>query len=204
MSSFSRWIIALFATPIGVIVLAALDSTVFFSMPLGIDVAVVLVAARRRELAWIIPILATAGSVAGALLTFWMGKKIGEKGLEQYVPRRRLEHVRRRVRDTGAITLAVLDLVPPPFPFTPFVLAAGALEVRSSKFFVTLAVCRIARFGAESLLAVRYGRQIVAWLQSDTVHDVVGACIVLAFVASAISVFRLLRTRRVVSRRSAA
>ena len=40
---------------------------------------------------WIVPLLATAGSVAGAALTFWMGVKIGEQGLERWVPRKRLK-----------------------------------------------------------------------------------------------------------------
>src|SRR5207245_2942900 len=46
MRLFSRWIIALFASPLGVFVLGALDSTVFFNLPLGIDAAVVLLGAR--------------------------------------------------------------------------------------------------------------------------------------------------------------
>jgi membrane protein YqaA with SNARE-associated domain len=33
-----------------------------------------------------IPLLATAGSVAGAALTFWMGSVIGDAGLERYAP----------------------------------------------------------------------------------------------------------------------
>jgi membrane protein YqaA with SNARE-associated domain len=42
----------------------------------------------------------------------------------------------------------------PPFPFTLFVLGAGALEVKPSTFFITLAVCRLVRFDTEALLAV--------------------------------------------------
>jgi membrane protein YqaA with SNARE-associated domain len=203
MGALSRWIIGLFATPVGVVALAALDSTVFFSAPFGIDAAVILLAARNRELVWTIPVLATAGSIAGAALTFWMGTKIGEKGLERYVARRRLKHVRAHVRHAAAITLAMLDLVPPPFPFTPFVLAAGAFDVSAKKFFVTLGVCRLARFGGESLLAVLYGQRILVWLESDIVYDVVGAFIVLTLVASAVSLLRLFQNRTV-SRRTAA
>ena len=129
MRTFSRWIIGLFATPIGVVVLAALDSTVFFSLPFGIDAVVVILAARQPGLAWYVPLLAVAGSIAGAAVSFWMGRVIGEKGLDRYVSPRRLKRIRNRVRNTGAIALAVLDLIPPPFPFTLFVLAAGTLEV---------------------------------------------------------------------------
>jgi len=43
--SWTGWFIALFASPLGVPVLAALDSTLFFSLPFGIDTAVILLAA---------------------------------------------------------------------------------------------------------------------------------------------------------------
>src|SRR5712691_11625418 len=143
MRLFSRWVIALFVSPLGVFVLGALDSTLFFSLPLGIDAAVVILAAQVGDLWWMPPLLATLGSVLGAALTFWMGKKVGEAGLDRWVPKRRLTRIRKRVRERGAIALAVLDLIPPPFPFTPFLLAAGALEVDARTFFVTLAICRM-------------------------------------------------------------
>jgi len=204
MRSFSHWMIALFASPIGVTLLGALDSTPFFTMPFGIDAAVILLAARHHTFAWIVPVLATIGSIAGAALTFWMGRMLGEKGLDRFVPARKLERVQKRVRETGAITLAILDLIPPPFPFTLFVLAAGALEVNSALFFGMLAACRLVRFGGEALLALVYGPQILGWLQSDIFNDVVGWIIVLAVLASVVSLVRLLRTSRPVSRRAAA
>jgi membrane protein YqaA with SNARE-associated domain len=152
--SWTRWFIALCASPLGVPVLAALDSTLFFSLPFGIDAAVILLAARMGPRAAVVPLLATGGSVAGAALTFWMGEKIGEKGLDRYVSPHRLKRIRARIRKSGAIALALLDLIPPPFPFTPFVLAAGALDVKTSTFFITLTVCRIFRFGVDAALAV--------------------------------------------------
>jgi membrane protein YqaA with SNARE-associated domain len=196
MRTFSRWIVGLFASPAGVFVLAALDSTVFFSLPFGIDAIVVILAARGGAFALIVALLATTGSVLGAALTFWMGATLGDRGLEHFVPPRRLTRVKSRVRDTGAVALAVLDLIPPPFPFTPFVLAAGALDVDISTFFVTLALCRVARFGGEALLAVHYGRQILGWLESDLFHEVAAACFVLAMIASVATVVHLVRATR--------
>src|SRR5712664_3120314 len=103
MRSFSHWIISLFTSPLGVAVLAALDSTVFVSLPFGIDAAVIILAARLQEFWWVVPLLATFGSVAGAALTFWMGVKIGERGLDRWVPPKRLKRIRRRIRTSGAI-----------------------------------------------------------------------------------------------------
>jgi membrane protein YqaA with SNARE-associated domain len=196
MRSLTQWILALFASPVGVFVLAALDSTLFFSLPFGIDAAVIILAARLSELWWVVPLLATSGSVIGAALTFWMGVKIGEQGLDRWVPARRLQRIRDRVRKSGAIALAVLDLIPPPFPFTPFVLAAGALEVKTKTFFVTLTVCRIFRFGLEAALAKRYGPRILAWLDSDLFHMIVSFFIVIAVALTALSLVRIVQSTR--------
>jgi membrane protein YqaA with SNARE-associated domain len=196
MRAFTHWILTICASPAGVIILAALDSTLFFSLPFGIDAAVILLAARMRALWWIVPLLATAGSVAGAALTFWMGIKIGEQGLERWVPEKRLVQVRAKVRQSGAIALAVLDLIPPPFPFTPFVLAAGALEVRARTFFVTLVVCRLLRFGFEAALALVYGDRIASWFDSDLFHDVVMFFIALAVLLTLLSIVQVVRATR--------
>jgi membrane protein YqaA with SNARE-associated domain len=196
MRAFSHWIIILCASPAGVIVLAALDSTLFFSLPFGIDAAVIILAARLRGFWWIVPLLATAGSIAGAALTFWTGVKIGEQGLDRWVPRKRLMRIRGRVREKGAVALAVLDLIPPPFPFTPFVLAAGALEVKPRTFFVTLAVCRIARFGLEAALARAYGDRITGWLESDLFHDAVMFFIAIAITLTIFSIVQVIRATR--------
>ena len=203
MRALSHWIIALCATPGGVVVLAALDSTLFFSLPFGIDAAVIILAARMRELWWIVPLLATSGSIAGAALTFWMGAKIGEQGLERWVPEKRLAQVRARVRTKGAVALAVLDLIPPPFPFTPFVLAAGALEVQPRTFFVTLTVCRLFRFGLEAALALVYGQRILTALDSDLFHDIVVFFIGIAIALTALSLVQVVRATRPPTRKGA-
>ncbi len=195
MHAFSRWVVLLCASPIGVFVLAVLDSTLFFSMPFGIDAAVIILSARMDRLAWVVPLIATAGSTAGAAITFWMGVKIGEKGLDRYVAPRRLQRIRERIHTRGAIALAVLDLIPPPFPFTPFVLAAGAFDVDTRTFFVTLVVCRLVRFGLEAALSTVYGSRVLTWLDSEPFHEIVFGCLVLALVLSAVSVIRLLQLR---------
>ena len=196
MRSLSHWIIALCASPIGVFVLAALDSTLFFSLPFGIDAAVIILAARLDRVWWIVPLVATAGSVLGAAITFWMGVKIGENGLERWVPARRLERIHARIRSKGDVALGVLDLIPPPFPFTPFVLAAGALEVRPRTFFITLTACRILRFGVEAALADTYGSSVLAALDSELFHDIVMFFIAIALVLTVLSVVQVIRATR--------
>jgi membrane protein DedA with SNARE-associated domain len=125
-----------------------------------------------------------------------MGVKIGAHGLDRYVPPKRLKRIRRRVARAGAIGLAALDLIPPPFPFTPFILAAGALEVDAATFFSTLAACCIVRFGGEALLAVIYGHQILLWFDSDAFHATVIGCSVLAVALTLVSIANVFKSSR--------
>src|SRR5688572_25503726 len=136
---------AWFLTWWGAFLLAALDSSLVFFLPFGIDAVVIYLAARNENVFWVYALLATAGSVAGAAVTFWIGRKAGDEGLERLVPARRLERVRARVRKGGAVAIAVPAVLPPPFPLTPFILACGALEVSPWRFFATFAGARLAR-----------------------------------------------------------
>jgi len=202
--ALSGWIVAFIASPFGIVVLAALDSTILFAFPGGIDTAVVILAARGGVFPWIAALLATAGSIGGAALTYWMGVKIGEHGLERYISESRLARIRRKVHSAGAIEMAVLDLIPPPFPFTPFILAAGALTVDVTTFFMTLAVCRLIRFGIEALLAALYGRALLTWFESDIFHDIVIALCVLGLALTVVSIARLFMSSRSPHQRAAA
>lgn len=181
-----------FLTPVGLVLMGALDASMVFFLPLGIDFVVIIMSARQPDLFWLYALLATLGSVAGAAGTFWIGKEAGEKGLSRFVSPRRLERVKARV-DRGAIVLAALAIIPPPFPFTPFVLAAGALGMRVWAFFPALAAVRVLRFGAEAALASYYGSQILRWMKTPTFKTFVGALIVLALVGTVISAIALVR-----------
>ena len=185
-----------FLTWWGAYLIAALDASLVFFLPFGVDAVVIFLAARDRELAWIYPLLATAGSMTGAAGTFWIGRKIGEVGLERVVPARRLERLQCRVRETGAVAMAVPALMPPPFPLTPFVLTCGALRVSPWRFFTTFAVVRLLRFGAEAALAVAFGRRILQVLRSDTFQGVVIGFIALALLGTMVSAVLLWRSTR--------
>jgi membrane protein YqaA with SNARE-associated domain len=204
MRNIAAWIINALSSPVGLVVFAALDSTLFFSLPFGIDGAVIIAAAHGGSITWAIPFLATVGSTGGAALTFWMGAKVGEHSLERHVSAARLNRARRLVKKGGAAAIALLDLIPPPFPFSPFVLAAGALKVHAPTLFGILVVCRIARFGLEVYLANRFGRTVLSWIESNTFRDVVFVFIALAVAASIFSVVKLVRSSREPSRRLAA
>jgi membrane protein YqaA with SNARE-associated domain len=183
-----------FLTWWGAFVLGGLDSSLLFFLPFGIDALVVYLSARDDELFWMYPVLATAGSLVGAAITFWIGKKAGDVGLERFVPSKRLARLRDRVRDSGALAVAVPALMPPPFPLTPFILTCGALNVDVRRFFATFGAVRLVRFGGEALLARAYGAGILRVLESDAFRLVIGGFIVLAVVGTIVSGVMLWRS----------
>jgi membrane protein YqaA with SNARE-associated domain len=192
-----------FLTPPGLVVLAALDSSLVFFLPLGIDFVVIILAAKRPELFWLYAILATMGSVIGAAVTFWIGRKVGEHGLAKLLKPSRLERVQARVGQSAAVTVASLAIIPPPFPFTAFVLTSGAWRLNASTFFVTLAGVRALRFAAEGGLAAYYGRGILRWMRSTTFTVTVGAMTAIAIIGTIVSAVAVYRGTKDHKRRAA-
>jgi membrane protein YqaA with SNARE-associated domain len=189
-----------FLSPLGVIVLGALDSSILFATPFALDFAVIVMTARHRDTFWLFPLLAALGSLAGAALTFWLGRRIGEEGLERHIPRQRLDRVLQRGRTAGFVALALLALVPPPFPFTAVILAAGAIKLDAARFLAAVAAVKCLRYGAEASLALVYGSHIVTWLESDMAQAIGAGMALLVVGGAAWSIWRLIRLPR---RRSA-
>ncbi len=167
--------------------LGILDSTVIFFLPLGIDAVVIFMAARNPSVAWLYPVLAASGSVIGSAVTYWAGRKLGEHGLNRFVPASRLASVRGHLRRHGAFTVAALALIPPPFPFTPFVLTAGALHFSRLRLFPLLGLARLARFGVEAAQAVKYGEALTTWMESDAFRIAIGVFIAVAVIGTIVS-----------------
>ena len=193
MTGFFYSIFGFFLTWWGAFLMAALDASMLFFLPFGIDAVVIFLAASNSDLFWLYPLLATAGSLAGGAVTFWIGRRMGAAGVERLVSPRRLERLKQKVNERGAVAMALPALLPPPFPLTPFILTCGALDVDRARFFGTFGTVRLLRFGAEAWLARTYGRGVLAILQSETFQMVVIAFIaiaVLGTIASAVMLWR--------------
>ncbi len=199
MKALFYLLLGYFLTPAGVLVMGALDSSLIFFLPLGIDFVVIRMSARHPNLFWLYAALATAGSLVGAALTFWIGRKVGKHGLSKLVNPKRLKRIEERVSQKAAFSIASLAIIPPPFPFTAFVLTSGAIRANAWSFFLMLAAVRLARFGVESALAARYGRRVLLMMESRTFMAIIGVMIALAVIGtlvSAVAVYRGTKSRR--------
>lgn len=199
MRSLFGPLLSYFLTPGGLVVLGALDSSLVFFLPLGIDFVVIILTARRPELFWMYAALATLGAVIGAGVTFWVGRKVGQHGLARLIKPSRLKRIERIVSRKAAVSVAALAIVPPPFPFTGFVLTSGAFGVNAWAFFLTMAGVRLIRFSIEGALAAKYGSGLVTWMESPTFTVVVGIFAALAIIGTIVSAIAVARSTRVPS-----
>jgi len=193
MKGLFNSLLGYFLTPAGLVVMGALDSSMVFFLPLGIDFVVIILSARNPELFWMYAPLATAGSLLGGGLTFWIGRKVGQHGLSRLINPKRLKRIQQRVNQKAAVSIAALGVIPPPFPFTAFVLTSGAIGVNAWSFLMTLAAVRLLRFGVESALGARYGRAVLAVMESPTFTVIVGVMIALAVIGTVVSAVALYR-----------
>jgi membrane protein YqaA with SNARE-associated domain len=182
----------------GLVALGILDSSFLFA-PLGNDLLVVALASHyhsaRRVLYY--AAMSTIGSVLGCLLVDVVLRRAGEKGLEKHLPARRLAYVRNKVSRNAASALVLASLAPPPFPFTPFIMAAAALQYPRRKMLAVVGVSRMARFTLLGILAYFHGRRILKWAQAPAVEWFLVGLIVFSTVGSVISVYGWIKRSRV-------
>ncbi len=189
MAAFTRYLFVFFMHlgGFGQLILGVLDSSFLF-MPLGNDLLMIVLSVRNHGLMVYYAVMATIGSVVGCLVTDLLVRKHGEEGLEKYMSGKRLGYVKKKVTHSAAWALTLASLMPPPFPFTPFVAAAAALQYPRKKLLTVIAVTRMIRFTGEGFLAILFGRRILRWARSPYVQGAVIALIVICVVGSAVSV----------------
>lgn len=178
----------------GLFLMSALDSS-FLVLPFGNDLLLIaLVSSNRESLIWIAYVLVSAaGSVLGVLVVDLLMRKAGEKGLERFVKPKRLKRIKQKLENKLGVTVFVATVLPPPFPFTPVVMTASALQCSRRILLAAVFVGRILRYTAEAILALYFGRQVIAYFNSDAVSYFVYGMVALAVVLSTLSLIRWLR-----------
>ena len=156
---FWYWIFHLGA--LGFIPLGLLDSSII-PVPGSMDVLMIVLSARERTQWPYYALMATIGSVAGALVTYRLARKGGQEALSKRVKPKTMKKVQQKFERWGFGAIAIPAMLPPPVPMVPFVMAAGAAQYPVKKFLLSLSVGRAARYALLGFLAARYGRHILA------------------------------------------
>ena len=150
--------------PLGEVLLGIADASVI-PTPGSLDILIILLVVGAPQHWWIFVIAATLGSAIGALITYGIGAKGGKEELEKRIPEKKLKTVYRWTEKYGVGAVAVPALLPPPFPLSPFLIAAGALKVPKTKFIAAYSAGRLIRYSIVAWLGRSYGHPLIRWIQ---------------------------------------
>jgi membrane protein YqaA with SNARE-associated domain len=191
--SMRRWLVHLGA--LGFIPLGLIDSSII-PLPGSMDVLTIILAARSGEFWFYYAVMATLGSVLGGYVTYRLAHKGGKESLARRVPAKTMKRVYGIFERWGFAAIAIPAVLPPPMPFVPFLLAAGAMQYSVKKFLLAMALGRIVRYSILAYLAARYGRKMLPFLLQHG-HPVVAAVVGVVVTAALVYiVFRGIRSKR--------
>jgi membrane protein YqaA with SNARE-associated domain len=164
----------------GLFLIAFLDSS-FLSFPEVVDLVIVIAVTAEKQRIIYYPLLATLGSVAGCLALYLVGVKGGEALLRKRLHERHVDRALAVFQRHGLLTIIVPSLLPPPFPFKPFVLAAGVAGIRPADFLMAVTLGRGMRYFGEGLLAFFYGERAARFIRENAgLASLVIAALILA------------------------
>ena len=190
LDSFLHFILSLGIIGIGI--LAILDSTFFFFLPFALDAVLIVSISRNPHWMPIYVLITIAGSVVGSFLTYFLMRKASEETLEKNIPKKKLRRVKRKIEKGEFVGLVIASLLPPPFPFTPFVIAAAISDLSEKKTFAAIITGRTIRYFLEGFLALILGPQILRLIESRGFKIFMLALFVLAIIGTALSIYKWL------------
>src|SRR5579871_1870645 len=184
---------------VGLFLVSIVDSS-FIPLPVpGVtDVLIVLLTAQHTSI-FVLVGLATVGSALGGLFSHKVGQSGGIAFLERHVSPRIFHRVCEWMNRHAILSVALPAVLPPPMPLSPFVLAAGALQMSRRKFMISFTTSRLVRHLAAALLGLYFGPHVLhlwnSFSRKWAVPVLTGIWVViLAFVA--VAFWRLYKTSR--------
>lgn len=187
----------------GLFFLGALDSS-FLVLPFGNDFLLIALVSSSRGAAWILYVIVSAlGSLLGVFIVDAIMRKAGEKGLERFVKPERVRKLKKKMDKGAGWVVFTSTLLPPPFPFTPVIMSASALQASRTKLYGGVFAGRLVRFTVEALLAIYFGKHVLRFLKSPILDYVVYGLILIAVVGSALSLLKWLSSNKQKNKRAA-
>jgi membrane protein YqaA with SNARE-associated domain len=181
---------------LGLFSLAILDSSPLPTFA-GPDILIAVLAARLGHPWYEYTLVATAGSVIGASLTFHLARKAGSAYLNSHFGKGKVTALLSTFHKWGTGALVASTAIPFPFPTSMFFAAAGASGYRIGPFLALVAVCRAVRYSMIALVAGHYGRPFIRLLRHPADHPgwfALSTAIVLALIAGGILMNRRIAT----------
>jgi len=150
---------------VGLILLGLADNSVV-PMPGSMDALTIVLSAHQKSWWPYYAIMATIGGIVGAYVTYGLGFKSGEQALEKKLPKKKAERIYKLFKKYGFWSLFVPALLPPPVPYSPFLIVAGALKYPKRYFLVAVGLARAIRYSLLAWLGSMYSKQIFGFFHN--------------------------------------
>ena len=141
--------------PLGLFGISLVDSA-GIPLPGGPDAVMIWLSANNPALMPLYALAATGGSAIGCTLLYLIARRAGVAALKRVSPAKR-DRIENLLGRYDLITVMVPAVLPPPFPFKPFVLCAGVFRLKTWRFIAAVSIGRAGRFLIEGWLAIRFG-----------------------------------------------
>jgi membrane protein YqaA with SNARE-associated domain len=141
---------------LGLFFVAFIDASVL-SLPEVNDILIVYMVTKSPAYLVYYAAMATAGSVGGSLVVYYLGRKGGEALLRKQFSREQVDRMQARFNRYGMASVVVPAMLPPPVPLKIFVLGAGVAGMPAGAFAWAIGIGRGVRYLAEGVLAYYYG-----------------------------------------------
>ncbi|MGC2198389.1 MAG: VTT domain-containing protein [Terriglobales bacterium] len=151
----------------GLLLLGLADNSLI-PLPGSMDVLTIWFAVHHHKQWYYYAAMATAGAVMGGYITYRLARKGGKTALQHRLGPSGTKSFSARFQRWGFWGIFIPALLPPPVPFVPFLLAAGALQYSRKKFLAALALGRSLRYGILAYLGVLYGRHFLRFFNKYT------------------------------------
>ena len=188
LESLGAWLKTL--GPGGLFTISLVDSA-GVPLPGGPDAVMIFLSAERP---WLMPLYAfaaTLGSTIGCTLMYLAARRAGVMALKRVSAERR-ERIENLLGRYDMLAIMVPAVLPPPFPFKPFVLSAGVFKLKLSRFVAAIFMGRAARFLIEGWLAVELGEAAGDRIKQHGLK----VLIAVALIVTVIIAFKFYRARR--------
>lgn len=130
------------------------------------DALTIILSAHQQDWWPYYALMATIGGVVGGYATYALAREGGKEELDKKLSPQKAERIYKTFNRYGFWSLFVPALLPPPVPFSPFLIAAGALHYSRKKFLLTVGTGRGIRYSILAYLGSRYHQEIFGFFHS--------------------------------------
>lgn len=195
LGDLSDWLVGFAGSDWAILVLAVTTffESIFFPVPP--DPLLVGIGILQPHLAIWLGVLVTAFSVAGAMVGYWLGKRLGRPIAARLFPEAGVQVAERLFKRYGMWAILIAAFTP--IPYKVFAISAGVLELDRRTFLVASIIGRGARFITIGVLVLLFGESIQAFIAGNfgVLTLVMGAGVVAAAIVWVL-VHRRRRARR--------